>query len=198
MSPTLGDAMNRTVALIAWIGMCGAAALSFCNMPGLQSAGHATPAPDRPSVWVEAKWPFPMDQWGEGKAFECKAADCGAEINLYIRAKIGFCSRTRGVADDDELDRLSDFDLMDGRAAALARSHEIEIAGMKGRIRAYAVTSLIRPRTYAFSIAFNNNDDAVVATALFDGAQLAAAELIVIQFLSGKIVQRWVTVTLGL
>jgi len=197
MPPTLGDAMHRAVALIAWIGLCGAAALSFCIVPGLQGAGHATLAPDRP-VWVEAKWPFPMDQWGEGKAFECKAADCGAEINLYIRAKIGFCSRTRGVADDDELDRLSDFDLMDGRAAALARSHEIEIAGMKGRIRAYAVTSLIRPRTYAFSIAFNNNDDAVVATALFDGAQLAATESIVIQFLSGKIVQRGVTVTLGL
>ena len=189
--------MKRAAALIVAIGLCGVATLPFCVGLGLQNAGHATPASDRP-VWVEAKWPFPTDQWGEGKAFQCKAADCGAAINLYIRVKVGFCSSTRGVADDDELDRLSDFDLMEGRAAALARSHEIEIAGMKGRIRVYEVTNLIGPRTYAFSIAFNSNDDAVVATALSDGAQVAATESILIRFLSGKIVQRWVTVTLGL
>jgi hypothetical protein len=190
--------MKRAAALIAAIGLCGPATLPFfCVVPGLQSAGYATQAADRP-VWVEVKWPFPMDQWGEGKAFRCKATDCGVEINLYIRVKVGFCSSTLGVADDDELDRLSDFDLMDGRAAALARSHQIEIAGMKGRIRAYAVTNVIRPRTYAFSLAFNSNDDAVVATALSDGAQVAATESILIQFLGGKIVQRWITVTLGL
>jgi hypothetical protein len=189
--------MKRVAALIAGIRLCGAAALSFCVVPGLQNTVHATPAPDR-AVWVEAKWPFPMDQWGEGKAFQCKAADCGAAINLYIRAKVGFCSSALGVADDDELDRLSDFDLMEGSAVALTKSHEIKIAGMKGRIRAYVVTSLGRPRTYAFSIAFSSNDDAVVATALFEGAQLGAIESIVIQFLSGEIVQRWVTVNLGL
>ena len=189
--------MKRVAALIAGIGLCGAAALSFCVVPGLQSTVHAMPAPDR-AVWVESQWPFPMDQWGEGKAFQCKAADCGSAINLYIRAKVGFCSSTLGVADDDELDRLSDFDLMEGRAAPLTRGHEIKIAGMKGRIRSYVVTTLSRPRTYAFSIAFNSNDDAVVATALFEDAQLAATESIVIQFLSGEIVQRWVTVTLGL
>ncbi len=47
-------------------------------------------------------------------------------------------------------------------------------------------------------MAFNRNDDAVVATALFEAAQLAEIESFVIQFLSGGIVQRWVTVTLGL
>jgi hypothetical protein len=189
--------MKRAAALITAVGLCGAAALSFCVVPGLQSAGNAAQAADRP-VWDEVKWPFPMDQWGEGKAFRCRATDCGAEINLYIRVKVGFCSSTRGVADDDELDRLSDFDLMDGRAAALAGSHQIEIAGMKGRVRPYAVANVIRPQTYAFSVAFNNNDDAVVATALSDSAQFAATEPILIQFLSGKIVQRWLTATLGL
>lgn len=189
--------MKRAAALTVAIGLCGAATLSLFIVPGLHNTGYATPAPDR-AFWFEAKWPFPTDQWGEGIAFQCKASDCGAEINLYIRVKVGFCSSTRGIPDDDELDRLSDFDLMKGRAAALARSHEIEIAGMKGRIRAYAVSNFIGPRTYAFSIAFNSNDDAVVATALSHRAQLAATESILIQFLSGKIVQRWVTVTLGL
>ncbi len=189
--------MKRPAALITGVGLCGAVALAVCFASGLQSASRAMPGPDR-AVWVETKWPFPMDQWGEGKAFQCRAVDCGAEINLYIRVKVGFCSSTKGVADDDELDRLSDFDLMEGRAAPLAGSHEILIARMKGRIRAFAVTRLIRPQTYAISVAFNNNDDAVVATALLDGAPLAATESTVIQFLSGKIVQRWVVSTLGL
>ena len=28
-------------------------------------------------AWSEMQWPFPMDQWGKGKAFRCKSADCG-------------------------------------------------------------------------------------------------------------------------
>jgi len=195
MRAATSDAMKRAAALIAGIGLC-AIAPSFLAGPQSQIAAHATPAPDR-AVWSEVKRPFPMDQWGEGKAFQCKAADCGTEINLYVRAKIGFCSSARGVADNDELDRLSDFDLMGGRATALAGSHEIEIGRMKGRLRAYAVTDLVRPQAYAFSIAFNSNDDAVVVTAQFAGAQLALTESAVIQFLRGKIVQQWVTDTLG-
>ena len=51
----------------------------------------------------------PTDEWGRGKAFRCEAADCGAEVNLYIRAKIGFCNCQTGVSDDAELERLGDF-----------------------------------------------------------------------------------------
>ncbi|MGB9000072.1 MAG: hypothetical protein WCC43_13275, partial [Pseudolabrys sp.] len=79
------------------------------------------------SIWVETKWPFLMDQWGEGSSFQCKAADCGAELNLYIRAKIGFCSSTTGVADDNELERLSDFNFMKGQASGLGSGHEVDI-----------------------------------------------------------------------
>ncbi len=39
-------------------------------------------APTRP-VWNEMPWPFPIDQWGKGKAFACKAADCGTEVTIY-------------------------------------------------------------------------------------------------------------------
>ena len=59
-------------------------------------------------VWSEMQWPFPMDQWGKGKAFRCKASDCGSEVSVYVRAKIGFCNCTTGVSDDEELDRISD------------------------------------------------------------------------------------------
>src|SRR5215475_7565730 len=75
----------------------------------------ARAAPAKTPSWNEVSWPFPMDQWGMGKAFVCKAAECGAEVTVYIRAKIGFCNCTTGVADDDELDRVSDFDLFENR-----------------------------------------------------------------------------------
>jgi hypothetical protein len=50
-------------------------------------------------VWTEVKWPFPIDQWGSGRAFACKATDCGAEVSLYLRAKLGSCNCTTGIAD---------------------------------------------------------------------------------------------------
>ena len=63
------------------------------------------------AVWTEVKWPFPLDQWGLGRAFRCGAADCGTEINLYLRAKIGFCNCATGVSDDAELDRVGDLEI---------------------------------------------------------------------------------------
>ena len=61
--------------------------------------GYAVFLADKPrelhsaaAVWTEVSWPFPLDQWGRGRAFQCKAADCGSELNLFLRAKIGFCN----------------------------------------------------------------------------------------------------------
>lgn len=181
--------MKRTTTITAALGL-GAAALLFFLAP--PSAGPATAIH---SVWTEMKWPFPMDQWGEGKAFQCKAADCGAELKLYVRAKIGFCSSTIGVADDSELDRLSDFDFMNGPTVALGEGHVIDVAWMKGRLRSYAVA---RSRTTAMAIAYNNDSDALVATVVVNDAQPAAVEPAVIAFLSGDVMRRWVTKTLGL
>jgi hypothetical protein len=171
-------------------GFGAAAALLFLLVAGPPKTGLA--ASTRP-VWVETKWPFPMDQWGEGRAFQCNAADCGSDLRLYIRAKIGFCSSTIGVADDTELERLSDFDFMKG-AVARGGGHEIAVAWMKGRLRTYAITGA---RTTATSIAYNNDSDALIATVVADGAE-PAAEPIVIAFLSGEPMRRWVTKTLGL
>jgi hypothetical protein len=38
-------------------------------------------APSHP-VWAEMQWPLPTDEWGKGKAFLCKAADCGAVVDI--------------------------------------------------------------------------------------------------------------------
>ena len=35
-----------------------------------------------------------------------------AAVELYVRPKIGFCNCDRGVADDDEVDRVADLDLI--------------------------------------------------------------------------------------
>ena len=104
--------MKRSAVIAASIafglgGLVGAFALLA---PLLPERSRAVATPSHPD-WTEVQWPFPMDEWGKGKAFRCNATDCGAEVNLYIRAKIGFCNCTTGVSDDDELNRLSDFSI---------------------------------------------------------------------------------------
>jgi hypothetical protein len=72
---------------------------------------HAQSNPQIP-VWSEVKWPFLLDQWGAGRAFRCAAEQCGSEVHVYLRAKIGFCRCATGVSDDDEIDRVSDVELI--------------------------------------------------------------------------------------
>jgi hypothetical protein len=181
--------MKRMAIAAVVAGFGAAAALLFLAVSGQRKTELATSA--RP-IWIETAWPFPMDQWGEGKAFACKAADCGRDLKLYVRAKIGFCSSTIGVADDSELERLSDFDFMKG-AVARGAGHEIAVAWMKGRLRTYAVGAAAT----ATSVAYNNESDALVATVVAVGAE-PADEPAIIAFLSGQPMQRWVKKTLSL
>src|SRR5215831_8885475 len=103
--------MNKriaTFAAVVLIAGIGGYAVFFAAKPPADT--HRTSLRDR-AVWTEDAWPFPIDQWGQGWAFQCKAADCGADVNLYLRPKIGFCNCQTGVADDAELDRVGDVDL---------------------------------------------------------------------------------------
>src|SRR2546421_11492218 len=88
---------------VLMLGLAAASLLPTRSAPDRAEA--ATPQ----AIWYEVPWPFPIDQWGTGKTFVCRAADCGAQVTVYLRAKIGFCNCTAGVADDEELDRISDF-----------------------------------------------------------------------------------------
>ena len=87
---------------------------------------------------------------------------------------------------------------MNGPGVALGEGHEINVAWMKGRIRAYTIAGPNRTRTSAISIAYNNNSDALVATVILNDAQPTVVEPVVIEFLNGEVVRRWVTNTLGL
>jgi len=107
-------------------------------------------------AWAEVNWPFPIDQWGTGRAFASKAADCGTEVKLYLRAKLCSCNCKTGVADDDDLDRMSDFDLVGGEVSPLDAGRPIKIAWMKGRSRAYALAARNRPGNSVVSVVLND------------------------------------------
>ena len=149
-------------------------------------------------VWSEVTWPFPIDQWGTGRAFACRAADCGAEVKLYLRAKLGSCNCATGVADDADLDRMSDFDLVGGKVSPLGAGRPITVAWMKGRSRAYALTARNRPGKSALSVAFNDRCDMVVATVVLPYERPAMIEPGVMEFLNSRTVLNWAEVALGI
>jgi hypothetical protein len=148
----------------------------------------------REPVWTEAAWPFPTDQWGEGWAFQCKAADCGIDVNLYIRPKIGFCNCQTGVADDEELDRVSDVDLVGSERSALGPGRPITVHWMKGRSRGYVIDA--SPAKSVLSLAFNDRCDVIVATVIA-GDQPVAKEQAVLEFLNGDLMLHWAEAILG-
>ena len=153
-------------------------------------------APVRAAAWSEVKWPFALDQWGTGRAFRCRAADCGADIELYLRAKLGFCNCSTGVADDAELDRVGDLELLSQKFDGLRDGRTISVGWMNGRSRPYRVAMPYAPPRAALAIAFNDKCDVVVATVL--AADVAAAERAALAFLNGDLVLRWAERELGL
>ena len=147
----------------AGLGLALAAGLTGAIAVALLAPGSSRNATDARPLWMETKWPFPMDQWGTGRAFACKAAECGGEVKLYLRAKLGSCNCTTGVADDTDLDRMSDFDLVGGEVSPLGAGRPVTIAWMKGRSRAYALAARDPPGKSAISIVFNDRCDMIVA-----------------------------------
>jgi hypothetical protein len=151
-----------------------------------------------PAAWTEVKWPFPLDQWGTGRAFHCAAADCGAEIRLYLRAKLGFCNCTTGVADDAELDRVGDLELFSDKFNGLSDGRAITVGWMKGRSRPYQVAVPNVPPRTVLAIAFNDKCDVVVATVVAARDRIPAAERAALDFLNGDLVLRWAERELGI
>jgi hypothetical protein len=185
--------ITLAIAAFALGGLVGGYAL-LVERP----AEHGSAAGALRPVWTEVQWPFPIDQWGKGKAFRCKPSDCGSEVTVYVRAKIGFCNCTTGVSDDDELDRISDYDLLGNNLAALGPGRPIAVAWMKGRSRAFRIGGGQPLGKSALSVGFNDRCDAVIATAVSGHEQPAAVEPAVLEFLNSKTVVHWAEVTLGL
>ena len=183
------------VAAFGLGGAVGAFAL-FVGNPVAERPPSALSA--RQPVWAEVPWPFPIDQWGRGKAFQCKAGDCGAEVKVYLRAKLASCNCEIGVADDAELDRMSDFELVGSEVVPLGEGRPIQVGHMQGRSRAYMLAARNAPGKVALSVAFNDRCDMVVATAVLPYDRPTMVEAAVMTFLNSRTVLGWAEVSLGL
>ena len=166
-----------------------ALAVAICTASGVAGYQHVRSGVDG---WREIAWPFPRDGWPAGRAFHCAAAVCGDEVEVYVRPKIGFCNCDTGVADDDEVDRVADLDLMSERFAPLAPGNVIEVADMPGRLRSYDLRMQDGSRRTAVGIAVSRHCDLVVAVAqgraAASGVQRAALE-----FLKSIAIKKWMT-----
>ena len=162
---------------------------------GLRGPERAeTPA----TTFAEIKWPFPRDQWGDGRAFRCSAADCGVEISLYLRPKIGFCNCDTGVADEAELDRVGDLELFSPKFVGLAQGHDIKVGWMRGLSRIYRVDIPYDKPRPMLAMAFNQNCDVMVATVVAPLHHLPGAERHALAFLNGEPILKWARAQFGI
>ncbi|WP_407156463.1 hypothetical protein [Bradyrhizobium sp. STM 3557] len=145
--------------------------------------------------WREIAWPFPRDGWPAGRAFRCQQAACVEGSEIYVRAKLGFCNCDTGVADDDEVDRVADLDLISPRFTARAAGQVVRVADLAGRSRSYDL-DVADARRGAIGFALSHRCDLMVAV-----VQGRAAEPLVQhaaqQFLQSPDVQRWMMAALG-
>src|SRR4051812_22473685 len=141
----------------------GSVAAAICVLSGIAPSPSARLAA---SGWHEIAWPFLRDGWPAGRAFRCSAASCGDEIELYLRPKLGFCNCDTGVADDEEVDRVTDLDLLSDRFAALGPGKVVRVAEMAGRIRQYDLRLPDGSQRPALGIAASRQCDLMVAVAV--------------------------------
>jgi hypothetical protein len=160
-------------------------------------AAASAPIASASRSWSEESWPFPIDQWGTGRAFACSGTACGGELHLYLRAKIGFCRCATGVADDDEIDRVGDTVLFGSDYRPLSPGHAVNAGVLKGRARQFSVRRGLASSTPVLTIALANTCDAVVATVAGDPELGSAQELAALDFLRGEQVQRWAAANTG-
>ena len=151
----------------------------------------------RGGAWTEAKWPFLIDQWGLGNAYQCKAAECGIDVTLYLRAKVGFCNCTTGIAEDEEIDRVGDLSLVGWQSRARALGAPVTVGWMKGRSRAFVVEGRDRRERHALTVAVSNKCDAVVATVVADQPISSDIERSAIEFLGSRPILRWAAANTG-
>lgn len=178
--------MRRRATIAAGVialGVSGVGAYQLAPQPAATSA-H----------WRELAWPFPRDGWPAGRAFRCDGGGCdGAE--LYVRAKRGFCNCGSGVADDDEVDRVADIDLITPRFAATAPGEVVHVGEMHGRARRYDLAIYDGASHAAVGIAVSRRCDLFVAAAQGQG-DANTMQQAALAFLRTQEMKTWVTAAL--
>lgn len=184
------------MALLA-VAVTGAALIAGSVAVFGLRAGAPAPSPAIAPAWTEVKWPFPIDQWGKGRAFVCAAADCGTEVELYIRPKIGFCNCATGVSDDAELERVADTELVSADVDPLGTGRAIKVGWMDGRLRAYRSVGEASGKQL-LSTAFNDECDVVVAVAALKDGNPSVIGPAVMAYLNTTPMVLWAKKELGL
>ena len=165
------------------------AALALGALSGVAAYENAWPRAGR---WHEISWPFPRDGWPAGRAFRCSGELCGDDVEVYVRPKIGFCNCDSGVADDDEVDRVADLDLMSPRFTPLEPGKVVRIADMPGRLRTYDLKMSDGSQHTAVGIAVSRRCDLLVAVAQGTGTA-AGVSRVALDFLATDVVTKWMT-----
>lgn len=171
-----------------------AVALAALGVSGVGAYQLVPRSPSTSARWREVAWPFPRDGWPAGRAFRCEGDACDG-VELYVRAKRGFCNCDSGVADDDEVDRVADIDLITPRFAATAPGNVLRVGEMRGRVRRYDLDMPDGARHVAIGIAASRRCDLFVATAQ-GRDQPAAMQRAALAFLETPELTNWVTAAL--
>jgi hypothetical protein len=168
-------------------------ATGICILASIAAYQVAHPAA---GGWQEIAWPFPRDGWPAGRAYHCNAASCGDEIDLYVRPKIGFCNCDSGVADDDEVDRVADLDMVSDRFVPLAAGKVVHVADMAGRARDYDLLMPDGSTRIAIGIAASRRCDLMVAVAL-GKAKSSTLQPQALAFLASDAMANWMNAALA-
>jgi hypothetical protein len=174
------------------------AALLFGALSGVAAYQRVRPQGEGvgDAAWQPIAWPFPRDAWPAGRAFRCRSESCGDGIELYVRPKIGFCNCDTGVADDDEVDRVADLDMISPNFVPLAPGQVIRVADLSGRSRAYDLDMADGSHHAAVGIALSHRCDLMVAVTQGrkEAPELQRAAL---AFLASHEMTHWMMAALG-
>ena len=172
-------------------------AASLCAMmtPDTGTAPRAQSL--QPARWRESPWPFPRDAWPAGKAFQCDGPACGGDAVLSVRVKLGFCSCTGGVRDDDEVDNVADVDMITPDFVATGPGDVIKVAHFSGRIRNYEYGAPNHKRRTALGVALGHQCDLIAVSVNSSMADAAALREQAMLRLETHDVIKWINRQLG-
>jgi len=144
------------------------------------------PGPADDEGWRPVAWPFPRDAWPPGRAWRRDA------LEVYVRPKLGFCGNCdTGVVTDEEVDRVTDIDLLDERFVPAKDGAAIRVGLLPGRARLYRYKLKSGALRHAEGIAVSRKCDLIVAVIvgnLTDEQERGSAY----RFLDSNTVQGWI------
>jgi hypothetical protein len=159
-------------------------------MAGMVALGLSegdTPLPGKDVPWRSIAWPFPRDAWLPGQAWR------RGTLEVYVRPKLGFCGNCdTGVVTDEEVDRVTDVDLLDDRFEPAREGAAVRIGALPGRARLYRYTVIGGGTRHAEGIAVSQKCDLVIAVIvgnLLDDRERTAAY----RHLESSMVQDWIS-----